>query len=65
MGLKEEIFLIEHEAKNNQYGDKTVAKLNDTLEELNLLIKLVPTKVNVATVEVSQGHAPSSFSIVS
>ena len=45
--------LVDHQAKDAHHGRTTIIKLDGTLGELGLLIKVIPPKVNVSVTEIT------------
>jgi len=50
---KRDDLLMDHQAKDTQLGSTAIVELDGTLRELGLLIKVIPSKVNVSITEVT------------
>mmetsp|Transcript_43718 Transcript_43718/g.91931 ORF Transcript_43718/g.91931 Transcript_43718/m.91931 type:complete len:246 (-) Transcript_43718:11-748(-) len=55
--------LMDHESKDTHHGGTAVVELNGTLGELGLLIKVIPSEVNVSVTEVTNVLVSSSRNI--
>ena len=45
--------LVDHKSENSKHGGTAVVKLDGTLLKLGLLIKVIPSEVNVSITEVT------------
>ena len=53
--------LVNHKSKNSHHSSTSVVKLDSTLWKLSLLVKLVPSKVDVSITEVTSEFRLASY----
>jgi hypothetical protein len=56
-------FLVDHKSKDSHHGGTAVVELNGSLRQLVILIKVIPSEVNVSVTEVTDELIASSFNV--